>query len=134
MTLGGDIAAALPGLRAEAESRMTETVTFFSETDGTDPITLQPSTVETVIAADIPARLRSENRQSRDVLIASKAPVVSALILSVPVSAVRVGPSVFVRVTASTSDSGMVGVKVRTTDFPTMGQVTAWRYPVEQVS
>lgn len=134
MTIGDDITAALPGLRAEAESRMTETVAFFTESDGTDPITLQPVKIETLIASDVRARLRSENRQSRDVEIAGQAPVVSALILSVPVGAVRVGPSVFVRVSASTSDAGMVGVKVRTTDFPTMGQVTAWRYPVEQVS
>jgi len=42
MTLGSDIEAALPGLRAEAESRMKDTITVGSFTDSTDPETLQP--------------------------------------------------------------------------------------------
>jgi hypothetical protein len=134
VSLGWDIAAHLPGLRAEAVSRFTETVTFFTVTRGEDPVTLQPIDVETVIEADVAARLRSAARDPRDVPIAGQEPVVSKLTLSVGVGTVRVGPSVFVRVTASSSDPGLVGVKVRTTDFPTMGQVTAWRYPVEQVS
>lgn len=134
MTLGGDIAAALPGLRAEAESRMSETVVFFTESDGIDNETLQPERVETVIAEDVPARLRSAAREPRDVEVGGQSPVVSKLTLSVPFGSVRVGPSVSVRVTASTADPGLVGVRVLTLDFPTMGQVTAWRYPVEQVS
>lgn len=134
MSLGWDIAAALPGLRAEAVSRFTETVTFFTVVRGEDPVTLQPIDVETPVASDVPARLRSAARDPRDVPIAGQEPVVSKLTLSVGVGSVRVGPSVFVRVTASTADPGLVGVKVRTTDFPSMGQVTAWRYPVEQVS
>lgn len=133
MSLGWDIAAHLPGLRAEAVSRFTETVTFFTAVKGEDE-NLQPIDVETVIEADVAARLRSAARDPRDVPIAGQEPVVSKLTLSVGVGTVRVGPSVFVRVTASSSDPGLVGVKVRTTDFPTMGQVTAWRYPVEQVS
>lgn len=134
VTLGGDVAASLPGLRAEAESRFTETVTFFTVERGEDPITLQPVDVETVLANDVRARLRSAARDPRDVPIAGQEPVVSKLTLSVGVGSVRVGPSVFVRVTASKADEGLVGVKVRTLDFPTMGQVSAWRYPVEQVS
>lgn len=134
MTLGGDVSAALPGLRAEAESRMTETVVFFTEALGEDPETLQPVTVETVVASGVRARLRSAARDPRDVPFAGQEPVVSKLVLSVPFGSVRVGPSVFVRVTASDADEGLVGVKVRTLDFPTMGQVSAWRYPVEQVS
>lgn len=47
MTLGSDIEAALPGLRAEAESRMKETVTVGSFTDSTDPDTMQP--VRTIV-------------------------------------------------------------------------------------
>lgn len=133
MSLGYDIAAHLPGLRAEAVSRFTETVTFFTVVKG-EGENLQPIDVETVIEADVAARLRSAARDPRDVPIAGQEPVVSKLTLSVGVGTVRVGPSVFVRVTASSSDPGLVGVKVRTTDFPTMGQVTAWRYPVEQVS
>lgn len=134
MTLGGDVAASLPALQAEAESRFTDTVTFFTVATGEDPVTLQPVEVETVVAAGVRGRLRSAARDPRDVPFAGQLPVVSKLVLSVPVGSVRVGPSVFARVTASASDAGLVGVKVRTTDYPTMGQVSAWRYPVEQVS
>lgn len=42
MTLGSDIDAALPELRAEAESRMGEAVTVGSFVDSTDPETMQP--------------------------------------------------------------------------------------------
>lgn len=130
----GNTRAITDRARELAEARFTETVTFFTEDDGTDPITLQPAKIEAVVKADVRARLRSASRESRDVEIAGQEPVASKLILSVAVGAIRVGPSVFVRVTASEIDEGMVGAEVRTTDFPTMGQVSAWRYPVEQVS
>lgn len=130
----GDTKAITARARELAEARFTETVSFFTEDDGIDQITLQPAKVETVIASGVRARLRSATRESRDVEIAGQEPVASKLILSVAVGSVRVGPSVFVRVTASEVDEGMVGVRVRTTDFPTMGQVSAWRYPVEQIS
>jgi hypothetical protein len=125
-----------------AESRMTETVTFFTEEDAIDEETLQPIKVETPIAGtvdgkstfNIPARLKAASKESRDVEIAGQEPVVSALVLSVPSGSIRVGPSVFVQVSASTSDPSLAGVRVRTKDFPAMGQTTAWRYPVEQVS
>lgn len=134
MSLGYDIAGALPGLRAEANSRMTETVTFFTVTRGEDPETLQPVDIETSIAEGVSARLRSADRDARAVPIAGQEPIVSKLILSVAVNTIRVGPSVFARISASSADPGLVGAVVRTLDFPTMGQVTAWRYPVEQVS
>lgn len=120
--------------RVFAISRLSETFTFFTEDDGIDPETLQPVKVETVIADDVPGRVRAAARDSRDVDFAGQSPVVSQLTLSVRAGSVRVGPSVFVRVKASSSDVGLVGARYRTKDFPTMGQTTAWRYPVEQVS
>lgn len=133
MTLGSDISSALPFLRGQAESRMTESVDFFTVETVDDPVTLQPVEVETIVGSSV-GRVRSAARDARDVEVAGQEPVVSKQTLSVPVGSVKVGPSVNVRVTASSSDSGLVGSVYRTRDFPAMGQVTAWRYEIEQVS
>lgn len=117
-----------------AGQRMTETAVFFTESKVDNPITLQPELVETIVASGVPARVKVSGQSARDVEIAGQAPVVSPLEVHVPIGSVDVGPSVFVRITASTSDSGLVGSRYRTKDFPTKGQATAWRYPVEQVS
>ena len=132
--LGDDLAAALPGLRAEAVSRMTETGYFFRLVDGTDPVTFEAITVEQVVGVPTVARLRSDNRAAGEVVVGTQVPAVSTSVLSVPVGSVHVGEDVFFRVTDSSSDTGLVGVVVRTLFEPTMGQVTAWRYPVEGVS
>lgn len=113
---------------------MLERVTFFTESKAEDPETLQPIKVETVIRAGVPARLKLTGRSARDVAIAGQEPVASPLELHIPSGSVDVGPSVFIRVTSSATDPGLVGARYRTTDFPTKGQTTAWRYPVEQVS
>lgn len=120
--------------RDMAESRMSERVDFFTESDEIDEVTLQPVRVETVIASGVPARVRSANRDSRDVDTAGQSPAVSQLTLSVPIGSVKVGPSVFIRVVSSSADAGLVGSRYRTKDYPALGQVSAWRYPVEQVS
>lgn len=134
--LGDDLRDALPVMRAEAESRFTEMFTFYTVTRGLDD-DLQPTDIETVIASGVRGRVRSSARDSRDVEFVGQDPVVSQLVLSVAVGSVPMAarrPSVFARCTASTSDPGLAGMKYRTKDSPTMGQVTAWRYPVEQVS
>ena len=132
--LGDDLAAALPGLRAEAESRMSEVGYFFEWVPGFDPVTFEEAEVERVVGGPTVARLRSDNRAAGEVVVGTQVPAVSTSVLSVPVGSVRVGKDVFFRVTDSSSDAGLVGVVVRTLFEPTMGQVTAWRYPVEGVS
>lgn len=132
--LGDDLAASLPGLRAEAVSRMTETGYFFRLVDGTDPVTFEAITVEQVVGVPVMARLRADNRSAQTVVVAGQVPQVSTLVLSVPVGSVLVGADVLFRVTASASDPGLVGVVVRTLFEPSLGQVSAWRYPVEAVS
>lgn len=134
MTLGADIAAELVAMRASAESRMTETVTFFTVEPGYDPVTLKATNVETVVAEGIPGRVKPAKREGTDVKIGGQTPVVAQTVLSVPVGSHRTAPSEWVRITASTSDDALVGTTYRVADYPTLGQVTAWRCPIEQTS
>ena len=119
--------------RQHAESRMTETVRFYTTSEGTNPAG-EVVEVETVIADNVRARVRMRGLAPRDAEVAGQDPVVSELRVDVPVGSVKVGPSVSIRVLSSASDPGLVGEVYQTRDFPSMGQVTAWRYPVEQVS
>lgn len=120
--------------RRLSEQRFTETVTFFTVARDEDPVTLQPVDVETVVAAGVRARLKVTSAVVSERQVAGQAPAVMQRELHVPVGSVAVGPSVFVRVTGSTADPGMVGRVFRTVMRSGVGQVTAWRYPVEEVS
>lgn len=132
MSLGGVIAAELPQLRREAESRMDCVVQFFTTEDGTNPLPpYNAIQVEVPVQGPTIARLRSDDRAARDVQVAGQVPAFSTLVLSVPVGSVLVGADFFARVISSTSDDGLVGVVVKTKFEPVLGQVTAWRYPVE---
>ena len=154
VNLGYDIAQNLPFLRAQAVSRFTETFTFFTVEDGPpDPDTFEPTVVETVAGADVPGRFKSANTQGRDVESGGQYPVVGRREVHVAVGAVAltvpggdlvpgaelspgVGamPDVFVRCVASTVDAGLVGRVFRVSERPSSGQVTSWRFPVEEVS
>lgn len=120
--------------RRMAAQRFTETVTFFTVVKGTDPDSLQPVDVETVVAAKVPARVKVTSSVVSEKTVAGQAPATMQREVHVPVGSVSVGPSVFVRVTGSTSDPGMVGRVFRTGMRSGVGQVTVWRYPVEEVS
>lgn len=120
--------------RRMAAVRFTETVEFFTVVRGEDPVTLQPVDVETVVTSGVPARVKITSSVVSDRQIAGQAPSVMQREVHVPVGSVVVGPSVFVRVTASRSDPGMVGRVFRTGMRSGVGQVTVWRYPVEEVS
>jgi hypothetical protein len=121
--------------RRQAEARFTETFTFFTTEEGeADPVTFEPTIIETPVATEIPGRFKVSNTQGRDVESGAQYPVVGRREVHVAVGAVDVLPGVFVRVTASTADEGLVGRVVRVADRPASGQVTAWRYPVEEVS
>lgn len=120
--------------RRMAAQRFTETVTFFTVARGEDPVTLQPVDVETVVVAGVPARVKVTSSVASDRELAGQAPAVMQREVHVPVGSVTVGPSVMVRVTASTADPGMVGRVFRTGMRSGVGQVTVWRYPVEEVS
>lgn len=115
------------GRRMKAQ-RFTETVEFFTVELG------EEEDVETLIASNIPAQVKSSSSVVSDKDLAGQALEVTQREVHVPVGSVLVGPSVMVRVTASTADDDLVGRVYRTRMRPGGGQVTAWRYPVEEVS
>ena len=134
MSLGYDVAAQLPYLRSQAESRFTETLTFFTAEESTDPITLDPVTVETPVATGKPGRVKYTGTQGQDVEAGGQYPVITRPEVHVAVGSVDVAPNVFVRVTGSTADAGLIGSVFRISEPCPKGQVTAWRYPAEEVS
>lgn len=120
--------------RRLAAMRHTETFDFYTVARGEDPDTLQPIDVETIVAAGVKGRLKITSSVVSEKDIAGQAPAVMQREVHVPVGSVAVGPSVFVRVVASASDPGSVGRVFRTGMRSGVGQVTVWRYPVEEVS
>jgi hypothetical protein len=119
--------------RRMAAQRFTETVTFFTVARDQDE-NLQPIDVETVVAANVPARVKVSSSVVSEKSIAGQAPATMQREVHVPVGSVSVGASVSVRVTASTADPGMVGRVFLTGMRSGVGQVTVWRYPVTEVS
>lgn len=120
--------------RAQAASRFTETLKVFYETRvlGSDGLyTDTEVTVYTGVSGRVkfPSLTVSEREQG------SQVPAVQDVQVHVTVGGT---PNVVVNhvweVTASTADSSLVGRQFRTKGLPQAGQVTAWRYPVEQVS
>lgn len=135
MNLGYDIGGMLPGLRAQAESRFTETFTFFAATDGGLPDENgNPTQTETVLHSGVAGRVKYTGTQGQDVESGGQYPVVTKPEVHVAVGSVDVPVGVFVRVTGSSVDAGLVGSVFRISEPCTKGQVTAWRYPAEEVS
>ena len=152
MSLGSDLNAALPELRAQAESRMTETFDFFTATEGTDPVTLDPTTVETPLVEGARARVKFVASQGRDTESGGQYPVVQRVEVHVSATLAAgifpsdfvfpgdiypgevIPPGAFVRVTASTIDQSLIGRVFRVAERPPGGQVTAYRVIVEEVS
>lgn len=128
------IAGALGLGRNWAQARFTETFTFYTESESTDPVTLDPTTVETVVAAGVAGRLKFTNTDGRDVESGAQFPVVSRREVHVAVGAVDAAPGVLVRCVSSTVDPSLVGRVFRVSDRPQAGQTTAHRFPVEEAS
>lgn len=132
MTLGGDVAAALPGLRAEAESRMTDAVQVGRFKDGTDPVTGDPTRVLDVERYSGKARIRWASREVSN-SDATGSPVGSQEpYLSVPFGTARFWADDEVHVTAST-DPILVDRQFRIQGAAVAGQVTAYRYPLTEL-
>lgn len=134
VNLGADIAAALPELRAQAESRMSETFEVFTSErvlggDG------KYVTTETPVYEDVRGRLKVPTLTVSEREQGAQVPAIQDVHVHVPVGAT---PLVEVnhmwRCTASDSDVSLVGRVWRTKGSHQAGQVTAHRYPVEQVS
>ena len=131
--LGDDIDAALPELRAQAESRMTDAVVAGVYADGTDPVTGDATRVLITERYSGPARLRWASRDVANASEPSMPVSVQEPYLSVPFGSTRLMRGDEVTVTGS-DDSAMVGMRFEVTGSPAMGQVSAHRYPLKELS
>ena len=142
MTLGNDIAAALPLLRAEANSRMPETVVVGKFTDGTDPETLEPTRV--LVEQRYPAagdtssdagkaRIRWNSREVSNSQATGSPVAMQEPYLSVPFGTARFFTDDEVECSAS-PDPLLVGRRFKISGASAAGQVTAYRYPLEELS
>jgi hypothetical protein len=135
VSLGWDIAAALPALRAQANGRMTETVTAGTFTDGVDDATGGPTRVP--VGDPIytgPARVKYTDNAVRSAEGASQLVTTQDVTVSLPHGSVVLPEGTDVLVTASTADPALVGRSYKVDGSPTLGQSTAHRYPVTELS
>lgn len=132
MSLGSDIDAALPGLRAEAESRMGELVTVGKFAERTDEVTGDPVVAVVLERYAGVGRIRWGSREVTNAEAPSMPATVQEPYLSVPFGTVLLRDNDEVRVDAS-SDPVLVGRRFRVQGYPVAGQVTAHRYPLEEL-
>lgn len=129
--LGGTVAMG----RAFIESTLTETVQFY-RVSGTSVNAETLDEVETkVVVYTVPARVKypslivAEKRGAGEI-VGNQNVTVSVAVGSTP----TVNSEYFCKVTASTVDPSLIGRVYRVKGSPQSGQVTAHRYPVEEVS
>lgn len=121
--------------RRQAESRFTETFKVFTETETLNESTGLYETVEVTLYADLRGRVKFPSLAVSEREQGGQVPAVQDVAVHVAVgSAPLVVVDVLWRVTASDVDSSLVGRVFRTKGLPQAGQVTAHRFPVEQVS
>lgn len=129
------LAGALRAGRAQAESRFTETLTFYTSTVTQNPDTLIDTVTETAIHAAIPGRIKYPTSTVSESSAVGQVFAAQDVQAHVAVgSATNVRADHFCRVTASTVDPGLVGRVYRVKGSAQSGQVTAHRFPVEEVS
>lgn len=133
MSLGYDIAAALPGLRAEANSRMSESVTVVAFEDGTDETTGDPIRVPVLVRYTGIGRIRWNSREVTNANGPGGPVTVQEPYLSIPFGSPRLFDADEVLVTASTSDPILVGRTFNIQGDAVAGQSTAHRYPLTEV-
>lgn len=131
--LGYDIANALPGLRAEAVSRMTDTVTGGTYTDGTDETTGDPIRVLVTERYSGKARVRLPSQNVTNAQAPSMPVAVQEPTLSIPWGSPRlfIGDEVLV---AGSDDPVLVGRRFRVQGNAQSGQTTAHRYPLQEIA
>lgn len=134
MSLGYDIAQVLPGLRAEAESRMSETVTVGRWEDIRPPGELDPvpTLVETYYTGI--ARVKFPYATSLSKSPVGQPMVETRIVLSLPSHSGPVPTGALVRVDSSTADESLAGRMFRIDGPAQAGQTTAHRYPVVEES
>lgn len=132
MSLGYDIANALPALRAEAESRMTENVTVGVFEDGTDETTGDPTRVLVTERYTGKARVRWGSREVTNANAPAMPVTVQEPYMSVPFGTARFFDDDEVVVNDS-PDAILVGRTFSIQGDAIAGQVTAYRYPMEEL-
>lgn len=133
MSLGYDVAQALPLLRAEANSRMSESVTVGQFEDGTDEATGDPIRVPVLVRYAGMGRVRWNSREVSNANGPGGPVTVQEPYLSVPFGSPRFFDRDEVLVTDSTSDPILVGRTFNIQGDAVAGQVSAHRYPLTEV-
>ena len=125
--------------RAAANARMTETVVAGIYTDGTDPVTLEPTRVLVQQVYPVPPAtgvawikypsLSVAEREGPSMPVQKQTPE-----LRIPHGSPVLPEGTEVHVTASTIDPTLVGRRYKVTGAPQAGQTTSLRHPLEEVS
>lgn len=133
MTLGDDVAAGLPGLRAGAESRMHDTFQIArGTTQEFNPVTYQYDDVPVVIYTG-PGRLRPTTLMDHGSNAGDQAFIESQYVLSLPIdTSGDVRKDDVATCTASATDADMVGRKYTVVIGPSHSDATARRFPVRE--
>lgn len=129
------LTGALARGRAQAEARFTETFKVYTIESVRDEETGLDTDTEVTVYAAVPGRWKSPTLTVREREQGAQVPAVQDLHIHVAVGATpNVTVNTLWRCTASTADSSLVGRVARTKGLPQGGQVTAHRYPVEEVN
>ena len=138
MSLGSDLAAALPELRAQAESMMFDTVRVERETGTTtpDPVTLEEVPVFEVVR-ESKARVQRSGQLSPHETVAGEVEFgVNALMVQLPLSAtgVKKGDRVTVVAVDAASDPDLLGLVATVQANLTKSHATKRTLVCEEVS
>ena len=129
------LAGALAYGRGQAEARFTERFTFFTAARGVDPNTLEDTMVETVRYANVPGMVKYPSATVSESMAAGQSFSEQDVQARVAVGATPlVVTDDLCRVVSSLADAGLVSKVFRVKGAPQGGQVTAHRYPVEELS
>lgn len=131
MNLGWDLAAALPGLRTEAESRMRATVVVGHVTEVTGP-GYAVSKVLASVAYDGVARIKFPRSSVNEPIVADQPVAFEGMELHLPAGTTGVEVDMWVVVESDQDDPGLAGRSFRIQGRPTAGAVTAARFVIEE--
>lgn len=120
--------------RVHAEARMTETIRFYSVTGTVVNPTTLVSVETTVEHYNGVARVHYPVGAVQQTDSAGQFVALQDLIISIPVGSVAIPDDAIGVVSASTTDASLIGRKYRVKGAPSAGQVTAHRFPVEEIS
>lgn len=136
MSLGQDIAAALPELQAAAVSMMFDACSISTSETGTvlDEETLE-YTDAPIVSYEGPCRVRFQNAESSELDVAGQLLTAQRATISLPIeTSVDVEEGHIVTITAARFDASLVGRRFRVEGFHHQSLATARRLPVKEIS